>query len=164
MGPTVNVTGKCLCGQIRLSGVLLAAGQVDVCHCESCQKWHGGFGLSMALAEPLKFETGADLVQVHKSSEWGHRSFCKNCGTGLGFSAPAMGYFGVAPGVLEDKSGFFLRREIFVDTKPEYLCFSGERPTMTGAEYLASLPSLSSSEERLPVLTCDVRESNIMRC
>ena len=106
-----------------------------------CQTWQGGVGLSIALKEPPVYQAGEDLVKIYKSSEWGQRRFCKECGTCLGADAPQFGYFGVTPGVLEDKSKLTLHKEIFIDKKPDYYSFEGERETMTEEQFLAMFSS-----------------------
>lgn len=119
----------------------------EVCHCSTCQMWHGSVGMSVNLLEPPTYLQGKDLVKAYQSSPQGQRHFCQNCGTSLAFSAPDFGYYGIAPGVLEDKSGLTLSKEIFVDHKPDYYCFAGKRATMTEAQFLAQF---TAPEEETP--------------
>jgi hypothetical protein len=95
--------------------------------------------MTLATTESAEITTGKDTVTVYKSSEWGDRVFCANCGTHLFANAPAFGFYGVSAGTLEDehKPSLKLESEIFIDKKPGYYEFAGERKCMTEEEFVA---------------------------
>lgn len=75
------------------------------------------------------------------------RTFCSKCGTHLFVNAP--GYFGVSAGALEDEEQckMTLQSELFIDLKPDYYEFSGERTRMTEAEFMAMVSGGSGGED-----------------
>ena len=83
--------------------------------------------------------TGSEHVAIYKSSEWGDRQFCRECGTHLFYSAPAFGYFGVSAGTINDLDGLALTTEIFIDCKPDAYEFANPTRKLTEAEFLAMI-------------------------
>jgi hypothetical protein len=77
-------TGGCACGAVRyrLSSTPFDAGW---CHCRICQLNSGSPAMAFATVpvEDWGYEQGSDLVGTFKSSNFGHRGFCKQCGTPL---------------------------------------------------------------------------------
>ncbi len=80
--------------------------------------------------------TGREYVSLYKSSEWGARHFCRECGSHLFYSAPSAHYFGVSAGTIDDLSGLSFTTEIYVDCKPA--AYDADKPTqkLTEAEFL----------------------------
>ncbi|MCA1661741.1 MAG: GFA family protein [Novosphingobium sp.] len=76
--------GGCLCGAVRFS---LASAPFDAgwCHCRICQLNSGSPAMVFAavLVGDYRFEQGEDRVATIKSSDFGHRAFCRDCGTPL---------------------------------------------------------------------------------
>lgn len=74
--------GGCACGSVRYR---LAAAPFDAgwCHCRTCQLNSGAPAMVFASvkAGDLVFTSGAEIVRRFKSSSFGHRLFCGNCGT-----------------------------------------------------------------------------------
>ena len=77
-------TGGCLCGavQFRLESDPFDAGW---CHCRTCQLSSGSPAMVFASVPDGDWtvEQGAESVGIVKSSSFGHRAFCKGCGTPL---------------------------------------------------------------------------------
>jgi hypothetical protein len=136
---TQNVTrsGRCLCGNVTYT-FAPAELEIDACHCGMCRRWGGGPVLSVKAAGDATV-TGNEHVAIYKSSEWGERRFCKDCGTHLFYSAPAFGYFGVSAGTIDDLDGLALTTEIFIDCKPDAYDFANPTRKLTEAEFLAML-------------------------
>jgi len=71
-----DVTGGCLCGQLRLS----ARGRpyrVGLCHCLDCRKHHGALFNASAIFP-------ADAVTIEgETSEYRGRHFCPRCGSSV---------------------------------------------------------------------------------
>jgi len=116
----------------------------DVCHCDMCRRHSGSVSMTIACEGPPIFILGEEIMTTYKSSEWGERCFCSKCGTHLFVNSPGFGYYGVAVGALDNKehsSKVHLDKEIFIDKKPDFYSFAGERPRLTEAEFLAMMVS-----------------------
>lgn len=78
------VTGGCACGAVRyaLNSEPFDAGW---CHCRTCQLVSGAPAMVFATvpAGHLVFTAGADRVRSFKSSSFGRREYCGECGTPL---------------------------------------------------------------------------------
>jgi hypothetical protein len=79
-----GLTGGCLCGAVRYH---LASAPFDPgwCHCRTCQLNSGSPAMVFASVpvNDLRFEAGEDEVGTVRSSNFGHRAFCRRCGTPL---------------------------------------------------------------------------------
>jgi hypothetical protein len=84
MASQLNLTGGCLCGAVRfrLEGAPFDAGW---CHCRTCQLNSGSPAMVFATVPfaDYVFEAGEAAVKRVKSSSFGHRAFCGECGTPL---------------------------------------------------------------------------------
>lgn len=135
MTDTTTLDGQCLCGAVRVR-IAPTAPHVDACHCTMCRRWGGGPTLSLRLVKDPQIE-GVEHVVRYRSSAWAERGFCRTCGTHLFyFYEPASGYSFHA-GMFDGADGFDLAGEIFIDEKPGYYDFAGERKRQTGAQAMA---------------------------
>lgn len=77
-------TGGCACGVVRYE-LRSAPFDAGYCHCRTCQLVSGAPAMVFASIPPedLVFIAGADKVKWFKSSSFGSRSFCGECGTPL---------------------------------------------------------------------------------
>jgi hypothetical protein len=77
-------TGGCLCGEVRYR---LATAPFDAgwCHCRTCQLNSGSPAMAFASLPVADYvvERGSECMGTVKSSEFGHRKFCRECGTPL---------------------------------------------------------------------------------
>ncbi|HEV2595048.1 MAG TPA: GFA family protein [Sphingomicrobium sp.] len=75
-------TGGCLCGAVRYE---LQSTPFDCgwCHCRTCQLNSGAPAMVFASVpgEDLVWTQGADKVKSVRSSSFGRRTFCGECGT-----------------------------------------------------------------------------------
>ena len=81
--PRLPVTGGCLCGAIgyRSDAPPLRGAY---CHCSICRRSYGGlFGVFLRFGPTLRFLQGAPAS--YRSSGFGERGFCADCGSGLTF-------------------------------------------------------------------------------
>ena len=138
----MKVAGKCLCGAIQFM-VKPKNLEAHACHCGICRRWAGSPTLTIACDGPPEFKSPEmkELMSVYKSSEWGERTFCSKCGTTLFTNAPGFGYYGLSVGALEDgeQTGVCLHEELYIDKKPTFYDFGGDRPRLTEAEFLARM-------------------------
>ncbi len=131
----VKLEGKCLCGAVQVR-IAPPGPHVGACHCGMCRRWGGGPALSLRLVPDPEIE-GAEHVVRYPSSDWAERGFCRTCGTHLFyFYRPQSGYSFQA-GLFDGLDVHDLAEEIFIDEKPDYYAFAGERERMTGAEVMA---------------------------
>lgn len=75
-------TGGCLCGAIRYR---LASEPFDAgwCHCRTCQLSSGSPAMAFATVPVEDYRVEHGRVATVRSSDFGHRGFCGDCGTPL---------------------------------------------------------------------------------
>jgi hypothetical protein len=77
-------SGGCLCGTVRYE---LSSDPFDAgwCHCRTCQLFGGAPAMAFASAptEDFRWTAGEDQVRRFRSSGFGHREFCGQCGSPL---------------------------------------------------------------------------------
>lgn len=128
--------GRCLCSAVRFS-VEVSEKEIGCCHCGMCRRWGGGPALSvMADAPPIFVDETA--LGVYRSSEWGERVFCRTCGSSILWRSVDGKHQSVPAALLDDPEGLTFTTEIFIDEKPAYYSFTGERTRMSGAEVMAA--------------------------
>jgi hypothetical protein len=76
------VTGGCLCGAVRYR---LASAPFDAgwCHCRTCQLNSGSPAMAFASVPVGDYVVEKGEIATVKSSDFGHRGFCRDCGTPL---------------------------------------------------------------------------------
>ncbi len=129
--------GRCLCEAVRFS-VDVPRLEIDACHCHMCRRWAGGPLLVVTADGPPRFDDEAALG-VYRSSAWGERLFCTTCGSSILWRSVDGTFHHVPAALIDDLDGVAFTTEIFVDQKPAYYDFAGERRRMTGAEASAAL-------------------------
>ena len=82
--------GGCLCGALRYS-FRLGPEDAGYCHCRLCQRSAGAPVLAWATFPVESFRYTQGAPRVYKSSAWGQREFCRDCGTQLLFRNTAHG-------------------------------------------------------------------------
>jgi hypothetical protein len=139
-------TGQCLCGAVSFAAREVRSG-IGVCHCRMCQRWTGLALMAVTVPEDRMTVTGAGHVGTYASSDWASRSWCTRCGSTLWYRVTAEGAhrgdYEIPIGLFDDPSGFELKREIFIDRKPDTYAFAGDRERLTEAEVIAYLTTQS---------------------
>jgi len=78
----MGLTGGCMCGAVRYE---LKSDPFDCgwCHCRTCQLSSGAPAMVFASVNEgdLVWTRGEDKVKSVRSSSFGHRDFCAQCGT-----------------------------------------------------------------------------------
>lgn len=139
-GRSMDRSGGCLCGAVRLT-LRDMPDHFGVCHCEMCRRWTGValFGITVPAAS-LGIE-GAENIATFQSSDWASRSFCRICGSNLWYrfdpEGKGEGGYEVPLGLLDEPDGLTLKREIFVDAKPDGYALTGDHQRLTRAETMA---------------------------
>jgi len=74
--------GGCLCGAVRFG---LASEPFDAgwCHCRTCQLNSGSPAMAFASVPDADYVIERGTPATVKSSDFGHRGFCRDCGTPL---------------------------------------------------------------------------------
>ena len=138
-----KLTGHCLCGGVSytINGPI---SHVDACHCKMCQRWSGGPFIGVDLREDcVSFDSDATL-SWYESSDWAKRGFCSKCGSSLFYRLKdPTDFWAIAIGSLDQQLDGTIGQEIFIDEKPPIYALAGDRPRLTGAEFLAKLQSSS---------------------
>lgn len=126
--------GSCLCGACRLS--VRPGSEAGVCHCSMCRKWSGGMFIFVETPSAPEFDEGAPLG-VYRSSGWGERVFCRECGSALVWRTLDGSHHAVSIQAFDDPAAFPVTTEMFIEEKPASYALAGTRQTMTEAEFLA---------------------------
>ncbi|MDO5613191.1 MAG: GFA family protein [Paracoccus sp. (in: a-proteobacteria)] len=129
-----EVPGRCLCGACRFAA--RPEGAAHICHCSMCRQWTGGMFISVGLSQAPRFDDAAPLG-VFRSSDWGERVFCKDCGASLIWRTQDGAMNMASVQCFDDPGRFALETEIFIDEKPASYALAGQHQTMTGAEVMA---------------------------
>lgn len=130
-----SVTGRCLCGAVRLS-LDLANRHVSACHCRMCRTWGGGPLMVVEAHTPPRFED-EERIRVYPSSDWAERGFCGDCGTHLFYRLKEGGLHAVPVGLLENDEDWQFTEQVFIDEKPDFYGFANSTETLTGEELFA---------------------------
>jgi len=76
--------GSCLCHRITFV-VDDFNEKAANCHCTMCQKFHGAAFGTLVGVSGLKWISGVELIKEFTAPNGTTRSFCKECGSSLGF-------------------------------------------------------------------------------
>jgi hypothetical protein len=128
--------GGCLCGAVRFTASLKDR-EVGACHCSMCRKWTGGPFMVIDCGDTIKVENESNLG-VYRSSEWAERCFCKTCGSVLFYRLVQNGNCYASAEAFDDRAGYALTSQVFIDEKPAYYDFANKTHNMTGAEVFAA--------------------------
>ena len=129
---TELLTGQCLCGSVKFSG--LPDNGIGVCHCGQCRRWGAGPFMEVDMSTGVRFETDEGL-SWYRSSEIGERGFCRRCGSSLFWRRVGAGAaMSVSAHALQTDHGLELTQHIWVDDKPDWYDFADDAPRKTAAE------------------------------
>jgi hypothetical protein len=144
MSQAATMNGGCLCGAVRFTAAPETR-DIGACHCSMCRRWSAGPLFAIDCGTTLKVEDATNLG-VYRSSEWAERCFCKQCGTPLFYRLVAQDQFFVSAEAFDDRGGYALKTQIFVDEKPGYYDFANQTHNMTGAEVFAAFAPPSGGQ------------------
>jgi len=153
--------GSCLCGAVTYE----AAGPFDMmahCHCSMCRKHHGAM-FATFLCTPLagyRWTSGQDMVEVYKSSDQGHRPFCRRCGSVAPMIMEKMDFVFLLAGNLEGDPGIRPQMHIFAGSRADWYPITGALP-----QHAAYPPQFGDGEEIVrpaPVLKPGVTQGSCL--
>ena len=130
----MEATGRCLCGTVTYSAKDVAP-EAHSCHCGMCRRWNGGPAFAVSVGQ-IEFD-GEQNITRFVSSEWAERGFCNRCGTNLFYYLKEPKQYMIWAGTFDDSTSFELVDEIYIDEKPAWYGLVGDRPRLTGAEFMA---------------------------
>jgi hypothetical protein len=118
-----EMTGRCLCGQVRYSATADPA-IVVVCHCKDCQK-QSGTAFSVEVGVPKSsISVQGQLKTFHGTGDSGRpveRNFCPECGSPI-FSdiavMPELSF--IKAHTLDDTSWLDPKMHIYCDSKAQW--------------------------------------------
>ncbi len=137
MNDSTQKTASCLCGRISISANPVRR-NFTACHCDMCRKW-GGLWMAVECSSDADLG-GMDALTVYDSSAWAERGFCSKCGTHLFYKVKRESRYYIPVGLFGDVDDFVLRRQIYIDRKPDYYCFANDTIDLTEAQITAAAP------------------------
>jgi hypothetical protein len=78
-----EMTGGCACGRIRYT-VLIHDDDAYLCHCRMCQRSTGSVSVAFTSVKAAEVNWSCE-PDWYDSSPIGRRSYCRDCGTSLGY-------------------------------------------------------------------------------
>jgi hypothetical protein len=129
-------SASCLCGAVRFAATPKDP-EISACHCSMCRKWTAGPFLAVDCGSSVKVENKANLG-VYRSSAWAERCFCRQCGSALFYRLIESDLYFVSVEAFDERGGFQLTTQVFIDDKPPYYAFANATTNMTGAEVFAA--------------------------
>lgn len=139
-----TITGKCLCGGVSFEAPL--AEHLDACHCDICRRQVSSPFMGMACHDGITL-TKSDTLVWYDSSDWARRGFCSACGSVLFYNLKGSEFYSVSVGALENPPDtLVLKEEYFIDEKPAFYDFAGDRVRKTGEEVFAAFAGETSND------------------
>jgi hypothetical protein len=91
----------------------------------------------------IRFQDGVSFdsdraLKWFRSSEYGERGFCSDCGSSLFWRAPGDGNdVAISVSTLDDGHGIEIMEHIWIDDKPDWYDFADNTPRKTAAQAMA---------------------------
>jgi len=124
--------GGCLCGALRFRAAVRPI-DTGYCHCTLCQRSTGAPVLAWASFPVDAFAYTAGRATRYASSSWGHREFCKRCGTQICFrETDGATTVEVNLGCMDDASAFSPEYHIHVDDRIPWFDTNDDLPRHAG--------------------------------
>ncbi|MFD1260918.1 GFA family protein [Entomomonas asaccharolytica] len=135
MKKTIEVSGNCLCGAVKVSAKI--SNQLGACHCGFCRHWGGGPLFCVDSVEMPQFD-GEGNIAVYSSSEWAERAFCKCCGSHLYYQLKGEKvHYSLSIGLFDNLQDIEFISQIYIDKKPDYYTLANNTEKLTEAEVIA---------------------------
>ena len=138
-------TGGCLCGAVRFEADAVPETFI-ICHCEMCRRWTGSALMGVIIPNTKLRWSGTEHVAERKTSGWGKRAWCRNCGTGLYLQstvevADEEDQTEIPLGLFDDPNGLRPSDEIWFDHKPDSFAYADMgQARRARAECIAAMP------------------------
>ena len=152
----IPLTGGCLCGAVHYESKQPPT-QGYYCHCPICQKSGGGLFNASVSVPGAAFRFTKGELRYYRTSSFGKRGFCANCGSPVAFFADGVADVWIYVGSLDHPEDWPLVRHASwgqsahwrTDTKIPWYEISDDLPQLTssleellkgGKEHLAGTP------------------------
>ncbi len=115
-------SGGCLCGAVRFE-VEGELGEVLLCHCSECRRWHGHVCAATRVPEErltLVERRGLRWIDSPNSAAHARRGFCGECGSSLFWDAPGRDTISVSAGSFDEPTGLTTTAQIYVAGAGDY--------------------------------------------
>ena len=120
-----------MCGNVRFSARIVD--HFHACHCDTCRKQTSVAFVGIDVDGDIELEDPS-AVRWYRSSEWGERGFCPQCGSTLFWRAPEHGKSVVSYGAFDEAPDARFTTQLFIDKKPASYSFSQKTDDLTKAE------------------------------
>lgn len=122
--------GSCLCGAVVFD-VESFSPQAANCHCTMCRKFHGSAFGTLVGVSGLNWLSGKDLLKEYTAHNGSIRTFCKLCGSSLGFRVKGTPLSGIeiAISVFDEDIPVRVDAQIFTDYKTNWCVLQADLPT-----------------------------------
>ncbi len=134
MSDEITAKGQCLCGAVRFE-IAVEEQSVALCHCKMCRQWCGGLPFAMFNAKVALHEHAQ--LRWYKSSLWGERGFCGDCGASLFGRMPGAEWWAVSAAAVDDDFTQQIASHVHADGKPEFYDFADDAPQQTAIQTAA---------------------------
>ena len=130
----VRITGGCQCGAVRYALHAIPS-EPRICHCRMCQKQIGSFFGAYADIDAKDFEVTRGELALFRSSGDGDRSFCRDCGTPLGYRYISGTRHAITIGSLDDPAAIKPTRQYGIESRMPWLAELAGLPAFESGKY-----------------------------
>jgi hypothetical protein len=121
-----EITGQCMCGEVKFKATGEATGIVS-CHCKQCQQLHGNYN-PMMVVDKDKFEVeNEEHLAWYHSSEEKSRGFCNKCGAAMLMRQNQGPKMLISVGCINDTDGFKNSKNVFTEDAGHYYVMPPEK-------------------------------------
>ena len=126
--------GGCLCGALRFRAEVRPI-DAGYCHCTLCRRSTGAPVLAWASFPVAEFRYTKGQPTRYPSSAWGHREFCNECGTQIGYrKTDGAATIDVNLGCMDDPSEFPPKYHIHAANRISWFDTLDDLPRHAGSE------------------------------
>jgi len=121
--------GSCLCGAVRFAAGGFSQ-HAAMCHCNMCKKFHGAaFGV-LVLVEQINWLQGLESMSEYQADNGTVRTFCKVCGSSLGFrcSGAAADEIEIAVACFDEEIPVVLDAHVYTNYKTSWFDINDNLP------------------------------------
>ncbi len=126
-------TGGCQCGAVRYR-LLARPRNALICHCRMCQKHTGSAFGAFAEVASDEFLLTRGSPAFFRSSDDGERSFCRDCGTPLGYRYSGRPLMAIAIGSLDRHAEIRPLLQYGIESREPWFEDIGAMPAMASGD------------------------------
>jgi hypothetical protein len=124
-----SYSGSCLCGDIKFS-VTGFSDNIANCHCTMCRKFHGAAFGTLTSVEGLNWLSGKEQLKDFVAPNGTTRTFCKECGSSLGFRVKGalLNNIEIAVSIFDDDIPITVDAQIYTANKANWCSLDDQLP------------------------------------